>query len=257
VNLDDNTQELEGGRAGYTVFAHVTDGMEVFEAIGRLPTGAAGPFRADVPTPLVAIKSVTRVDAAALATLPADDREAALKETIVAAAAAGSTIDALDAIGQYRALCGAGDPEIALTEARMALALDDRRRAMFVLGELMATTEPGEPTYAAAMELYREAATDGAMTSQLLAACAPPAVPALPDASSVSEAEMVASQRQVREFVASGDAYLACLDRVINDDKRAAGLRNAAVEEYNRMVAAMEEIAAGFNEQIRIFKARG
>jgi len=36
----------------------------------------------------------------------------------------------------------------------------------------------------------------------------------------------------------------------------AAGLRNAAVEEYNRMVAAMEEIAAGFNEQIRIFKAR-
>ena len=43
----------------------------------------------------------------------------------------------------------------------------------------------------------------------------------------------------------------------INDDKRAASLRNAAVEEYNRMVASMEEIAAGFNEQIRVFKARG
>ena len=68
---------------------------------------------------------------------------------------------------------------------------------------------------------------------------------------------MIASQRQVREFVAGGDAYLACLDRVINDEDRAASLRNAAVEEYNRMVAAMEEIAAGFNEQIRIFKARG
>ena len=258
VNLDDNTQELEGGRGpGYTVFAHVTEGLDVFEAIGRLPTGAAGPFRADVPMPLVAIKSIARLDAAALAELPAEGREAALKETIVSAAAAGRTIDALDAIGQYRALCGPDDPEIALTEARMALALDDRRRAMFVLEELMATAEPGEPAHAAAMEIYREAATDSTMTSQLLAACAPPAVPALPDASSVSEAEMVASQRQVREFVAAGDAYLACLDRVINDEKRAAGLRNVAVEEYNRMVAAMEEIAAGFNEQIRIFKARG
>ena len=258
VNLTDNTEQLEGGRGpGYTVFAHVTEGIEVFEAIGRLPTGAAGPFRADVPMPLVAIKSIARLDAAALAALPPDGREATLKETIAAAAAAGDTTDALEAIGHYRALCGPEDPDVALTEARMALALDDRRRAMFVLEELMATTEPGEPAYAAAMELYREAATDGAMTSQLLAACAPPAVPALPDARSVSEAEMVASQRQVREFVAAGDAYLACLDRVINDEERAAGLRNAAVEEYNRMVAAMEAIAAGFNEQIRIFKARG
>ena len=257
VNLADNTQQLEGGRAGYTVFAHVTEGIEVFEAIGRLPTGAAGPFRAEVPTPLVAIKSIARLDAEALAALPAEGREAALKETIVAAAAAGNTIDALDAIGLYRALCGADDPEIALTEARMALALEDRRRAMFVLDELMATTDAEDPAHAAAMELYREAATDDTMTSQLLSACAAPAVPALPDARSVSEAEMIASQRQVREFVAAGDAYLACLDRVINDDDRAASLRNAAVEEYNRMVASMEEIAAGFNEQIRIFKARG
>ena len=68
---------------------------------------------------------------------------------------------------------------------------------------------------------------------------------------------MLASQRQVREFVAAAEAYLACLSRVIDDEDRSAGLRNAAVEEHNRMVAAMETIAAGFNEQIRIFRARG
>jgi len=239
------------------VFARVTEGIEVFEAIGQLPTGGKGPFRAEVPTPLVAIKSITRVDQAALAALPAEGREAALKDAIAVAAAAGNAADALKSIGTYRALCGTEDPEIALTEARMALALDDRRRAMFVLDELMATTDAEDPAHAAAMELYRQAATDDTMTSQLLSACAAPAVPALPDARSVSEAEMIASQRQVREFVAAGDAYLACLDRVINDEDRAASLRNAAVEEYNRMVASMEEIAAGFNEQIRIFKSRG
>jgi cyclophilin family peptidyl-prolyl cis-trans isomerase len=255
VNLADNTQ-LDGGREpGYTVFGHVKEGIEVFEDIGRLPTGPAGPFRADVPTPLVAIKSVARVDEAALAALPAEDRETALKTGI--AAAAGNAPDALRAIGHYRALCGADDPEIALTEARMALAADDRRRAMFVLDELMATTDASLPAHAAAMELYREAATDSTMTSQLLADCAPPAVPALPDATSVAESEMLASQRQVREFVAGGEAYLACLSRLIDDEDRSAGLRNAAVEEHNRMVAAMEEIAAGFNEQIRIFRARG
>jgi cyclophilin family peptidyl-prolyl cis-trans isomerase len=258
VNLADNTQQLDGGRdPGYTVFARVTEGIEVFEEIGRLPTGAAGPFRADVPMPLVAIKSIARLDAAALAALPADAREAALKDTIVAAAAAGNAVDALQAIGHYRALCGADDPEIALTEARMALALEDRRRAMFALEEIMATTGPGEPAHAAALELSRAAATDSAMTAQLLAVCAPPAVPALPDASSVSEQEMLASQRQVREFVAAAEAYLACLARVIDDEERRAGLRNVAVEEHNRIVAAMEEIAAGFNEQIRIFRARG
>jgi cyclophilin family peptidyl-prolyl cis-trans isomerase len=257
VNLSDNTQ-LDGGREpGYTVFGHVKEGIEVFEAIGRLPTGAAGPFRAEVPTPLVAIKSIARFDAAALDALPADGREAALKADIVAAADAGNTADALQSIGHYRALCGADDPEIALTEARMALASEDRRRAMFALEELMATTDPAQPAHAAAMELYREAATDSSMTSQLVAACAPPAVPALPDASSVSEDEMLASQRQVREFVAAGETYLACLSRVIDDENRSAGLRNAAVEEHNRMVAAMEQIAAGFNEQIRIFRARG
>ena len=257
VNLADNTQLDSGRDPGYTVFARVTEGIEVFDAIGRLPTGAAGPFRADVPMPLVAIKSIARLDAAALDTLPTEGREEALRGTIVAAAAAGQATDALDAIGLYRALCGAEDPEIALTEARMALALGDRRRATFALDELLATTDAEDPFHAAATELYREAETNTALTAQLIAACTPPAVPALPDASSVSEEEMIASQRQVREFVAGGDAYLACLDRVINDEKRAAGLRNAAVEEYNRMVAAMEEIAAGFNEQIRIFKARG
>lgn len=258
VNLADNRQLDAGGREpGYTVFGRVTDGLEVLDAISRLPTGAAGPFPAEVPTPLVVIKSVARIDAAALAALPEDGREAALKAAIAEAAGSGDSAVALRLVSQYRSLCGAADSDIALAEARMALAADDRRRALFALEELMATTDPTAPAHAAAVELYREASTNDTMTAELLALCAPPAVPALPDAASVSEGEMVASQRQVREFVAGGEAYLACVARVIDDEERGGGLRNAAVEEHNRMVAAMEEIAAGFNEQIRIFRARG
>jgi hypothetical protein len=68
---------------------------------------------------------------------------------------------------------------------------------------------------------------------------------------------MVAAQRHVREFVAAGEAHLACLAKIIDDEKRAADERNTAVGEHNRTVSAMEEIAAGFNEQIRIFRTRG
>jgi cyclophilin family peptidyl-prolyl cis-trans isomerase len=257
VNLVDNTA-LDGGRdPGYTVFGRVKEGMEVFDAIGRLPTQAAGPFTADVPMPLPAIKSIVRLDEAALAALPEEGREAALAAEIAAAAAAGNAADALRLIAVYRALCSSDDPEIALTEARMALAASERSRALFALEELLATTDDGEPARAAALELYREAVTDDSETRELLAACAPPAVPALPDASAVSMEEMVASQQQVREFVTAGEAYLACLAEIIDDDERSREMRNAAVEEHNRMISAMEEIAAAFNEQIRIFRSHG
>jgi hypothetical protein len=207
--------------------------------------------------PLPAIKSIVRLDEAALAALPEEGREAALAAEIAAAAAAGNSADALRLIGSYRALCGSDHPEIALAEARMALAAGERSHALFALEELLATTDESEPAHAAATELYREAATDSSETQEVLTDCAPPAVPALPDASTVSMEEMVASQRQVREFVTAGEAYLACLAAIIDDDERSREMRNAAVEEHNRMISAMEEIAAAFNEQIRIFRSRG
>ena len=133
VNLGENSQ-LDGGREpGYTVFGRVTEGMEVFDGIGRLPTGAGGVFPADVPTPLVAITSIARIDAAALAALPNDGREAALVAEIAAAAESGNAADALRLIGHYRALCGLG-VDVGLTEGRMALAVPKREQARSLPG---------------------------------------------------------------------------------------------------------------------------
>lgn len=46
---------------GYTVFGEVTQGMDVVDKIAAMPTAAMGPFRSDVPQPLVVIESVRRV----------------------------------------------------------------------------------------------------------------------------------------------------------------------------------------------------
>lgn len=258
VNLADNTRLDGGGREpGYTVFARVTAGLEVFDAIAELPTGAGGSLNADVPRPLVAIESIQRLDAAALAALPAEGREAALRGEIATAAAVPNAEVALRLIGQYRAICGADDAEIALTEARMALAADDRQRALFALDELLATTDAAQPAYATATELYALATAEPDAVPQAVGGCVPPAAPALPDAAVATEEQMIAAQSDVRAFVAAGETHLVCLASIIDDEQRDADERNAAVGEHNRMVAALEQIAAAFNERIRVFKTRG
>ncbi len=58
VNLSDNAPlNKRPGEAGYAVFAKVTDGMDVVDQIAALPTGAAGPFRQDVPQETAIIES--------------------------------------------------------------------------------------------------------------------------------------------------------------------------------------------------------
>jgi peptidyl-prolyl cis-trans isomerase A (cyclophilin A) len=248
VNLADNSQLDAGRDLGFTVFGRVKEGIEIFDEISRLPTEGAGPFRADVPMPLVAIKSIARLDEAALAAFPADGREAALKTAIMAAA--DDAAEGLRLIAHYRAICGPDDPEISLSEARMSLETGDRRHALFALEELDATTDAAHPSRELAAELYREAL-------QVVDGCAPPMSPTLPDATTATMDEMVAGQARVRDYIAASETYLTCLANVIDDGARDAEERNVAVSEHNRTVSAMEEIAAAFNEKIRIFKARG
>ena len=62
VNLRDNSFLDHGGRDfGYAVFARVTEGMDVVDAIAAVPTGNQG-GHADVPIDPVTINSVTISD---------------------------------------------------------------------------------------------------------------------------------------------------------------------------------------------------
>lgn len=70
VNLRDNNDQLDhfvndlGPRFGYTVFGRVVKGMEVADAIGAMPTGAGGPFPAEVPVETVTISRVDIIEGA-------------------------------------------------------------------------------------------------------------------------------------------------------------------------------------------------
>lgn len=62
INLADNQRLDPNSRSwGYTVFGKVIRGMEVVDRIAEVPTGAAGPFRSDVPETTVVIESARLV----------------------------------------------------------------------------------------------------------------------------------------------------------------------------------------------------
>ena len=88
------------------------------------------------------------------------------------------------------------------------------------------------------------------------AACDFPGNVQVPDGSVASEAEMIAGQSAVKQFMANVEGYLVCLDEeaaalgpdITEDEIRIRDMRhNAAVDE-------MEKLAANFNAQIRAFK---
>ncbi len=65
INVADNKslnfREATPQGYGYTVFGKVVDGMDVVRKIAAQPTGAGGPFPADVPNERVTIKSASVV----------------------------------------------------------------------------------------------------------------------------------------------------------------------------------------------------
>jgi len=68
INLADNAfldrRDGSAAGAGYTVFGEVIEGMDTVDRIANLPTGAAGPFRKDVPRETVRIESMRIIEPA-------------------------------------------------------------------------------------------------------------------------------------------------------------------------------------------------
>ena len=62
INVKDNAfLDPSVQQPGYTVFGKVVGGMDVVDKIKAMPTGAGGPFPADVPQTPVVIQSATIV----------------------------------------------------------------------------------------------------------------------------------------------------------------------------------------------------
>lgn len=72
----------------------------------------------------------------------------------------------------------------------------------------------------------------------------------LPDGKSASEEEMAAAQQSVKDFVARGEAYIACLDGDSSLTSAAKDRRRGTT------IDQMQAVAANFNRELRSFRKR-
>jgi hypothetical protein len=99
------------------------------------------------------------------------------------------------------------------------------------------------------------------------AACSYPRAPQkMPDGNSASMEEMVEAQKAVRKYDADINAYVACLkleheqqlaqdsDALSEDQKKY--MARLQVQKHNAAIDELEAVAARFNEQVKVFKAK-
>lgn len=92
--------------------------------------------------------------------------------------------------------------------------------------------------------------------------CAFPKAPAsVPDGKTASEAEMIAAMQTFKAYNEEVNAFGACLEEETRS--KAAGtaqlmqLKTMQAKKHNTAVGELQEKARQFNEQVRIFKAKG
>jgi len=86
----------------------------------------------------------------------------------------------------------------------------------------------------------------------------PPGPGKLPDGKTATDAEMRAAHERIKAFVTGGEAFLACLAGVYQQHGMRLSVADylAMVRGHDRMVNTMEVVAAQFNEQLRVYRAR-
>jgi hypothetical protein len=101
-----------------------------------------------------------------------------------------------------------------------------------------------------------------------MAECVYPKAPtSIPDGQTATEEEMLAGMRAVKQYNEQVTAYLNCLEMKLQSDIAAAGadaspetiaqIKAINAKRHNAAVEELEAHAARFNEQVRIYKARG
>jgi len=105
-------------------------------------------------------------------------------------------------------------------------------------------------------------------TGAAYADCPYPAAPAnLPDGRTATMEEMVAGQTAVRAYDTAVKAYVDCIDKELDASIAKAGdslkpqqksdMQHVEAQKHNAAIEQDQAVADRFNEQVKVFKARG
>ena len=95
----------------------------------------------------------------------------------------------------------------------------------------------------------------------------PKAPTGLPDGATASQDQMVSGMKAIKDYNSQVTDYLSCLETEMNTRLEAAGsdapadqieqIKTIHNKRHNAAVEELESTAAQFNEQVKVFKARG
>ena len=82
----------------------------------------------------------------------------------------------------------------------------------------------------------------------------PPAPSKVPDGVSASEQEMLMAMKTLKQYNGDVEVYLKCLEFEAKQNRMTATEQR---NKHNAAITQLEKIATQFNEQVRVYKAKG
>lgn len=93
-------------------------------------------------------------------------------------------------------------------------------------------------------------------TTELSGKCVYPDKPTIVNGRTATEAEMLASQKEMKAYLALGEAFLECLDKHENVEGATDELKARVVQIHNAVVDDMHAVAELFNAAIRAYNGK-
>jgi hypothetical protein len=95
----------------------------------------------------------------------------------------------------------------------------------------------------------------------------PPAPDRIPDGATATLDEMLAGQKAINAYNKAVNDYVACIDKQLDDDIAKQGdklkpqqkseMQRVEAQKHNAAIDQLQSIADRFNEQVKVFKAKG
>jgi len=95
----------------------------------------------------------------------------------------------------------------------------------------------------------------GGFALPAMADCTPPVAPTkVPDGATAAESEMIAAMQTLKRYDTDVNTYVKCLEFEAKQNRLS---KEEQARRHNAAMDSLTSIAAKFNEQVRIFKAKG
>ena len=97
-----------------------------------------------------------------------------------------------------------------------------------------------------------------AASTEVIETCPLPEKPSIPNGLKASEEDMLEAQQGIKDYIAQGDAVLACLDGLRTSWGETPTEEQLQINElfYNKMVDEMQAVGELFNSAVRAYKGR-